>query len=177
MASKKNKEIVLAGRNIYLDSHNRSVYYRKSNKTGYIIKSEYAPEYSTLSKRYFLGILTMIVFYAFIPSFLTAIGFGVAATAILSWRFYGKFLPKLPQVKNFVPEKRLKRIEALASEETGRLLTLALLYIVLAVLIVLRLQEIEIDMVYSTITYILCVAILFYSGFHFYAIYYKKKHQ
>lgn len=176
MAKRKNTEIVLAGRNIYIDEHDRYVYFNKRDNFGYIIKSEYAQEYQTLSKRAFFGLLAGIVLYAFLENIAIAAFVGILTYLVLVLRFYKKFLPKLPQVKGFVPEKHMKRIDVLASDDSGRLLLKAILFVALAILLPLRALEIQTKDIYLYIVYLISAGAIVYALIHVYAVFYKKKH-
>lgn len=175
MAKKQDKDIVLAGRNIYIDDHDRYVYYSKSTNTGHIIKQIDAKEYLTYSKRFFFGLLAGIVIYAFLENLMIAAVIGIATYAVLEYRFRSKFLPRLPEVKNFVPERHLKRIEVIASDEVKRLLLKAFLFIALAVLLPLRAMEMNAEGLNLYLFYIIAVGAVIYAIIHLYAIYYKKQ--
>lgn len=175
---KKNTETVLQGRNIYRDKHNRYVYYRKSNHTGYVVTPDKYQSFQMMGMRYILGITTTALIYSFHVDIWIAAIIGIILISILEFQFRFRMLPNLTQIPNFDTSDKAGVIENLATKaDKPKLIILGILYLTFAILFVL----LGIEQNYRELPIWICIGIIcigafYYSILHFLAAAYKKTH-
>ena len=82
------QKILLEGKNIYRDKHNRAIYYVKREDRGYRIRQEYESTFQMLSMRYLVGVLVFIFAYLlFELNIILSIALGLIATLFMQYRF------------------------------------------------------------------------------------------
>jgi len=134
----KNQKII-SGKNIYKDDKGRDVLYIKSKKIGYVIQEKDQKGYTLYSNRYLIAIIAGILAANFDIPIIYCIIATIAIAVFLEIRFRTSFLPTLVQLTNFIPTENISTLDALIQEkDKTRTLTLAILYILFAVLIVLN---------------------------------------
>ncbi|MDH6366500.1 MULTISPECIES: hypothetical protein [unclassified Breznakia] len=132
------KEIVLNGRNIYYDKHNRAIYYNKRTKTGYIIPNELTSRYQALSYRYTIGLIAFVFCQSLFNfniwmSLLVAVG----GYGYMEWN-YRKFLSRTTQIKSFNPSNARPSVSEAKNIDTGGLILRVCLYIALSILLIIN---------------------------------------
>ena len=171
---------VLSGFSVYHDDKNRTIYYNRLNHRGYVIKPRDFTTFRTFSKRLFAALAVIVLMFSFENAFNTMpyipIGVGILVYAIMQFKFYS-FLHQCTMVANFDPKKAYGQIQILSVTPMRSLLLRALLYILLAVLIVYHtLTNLE----YTTLTLALVIAFAVYAVFQsvilIAAAFYKKNH-
>lgn len=174
----RNKEVVLQGRNIYRDKHNRYVYYKKSNHVGYVITPEKYSTFQMIGMRYILGVTAAALIYSFHVDVLIAALIGVVIIGALEFQLRFRLLPHLTQIPDFDVSDKPGVIENLADKaDTGKLILLGVLYLVFAALFVLLAIENEYDEVVIWICCgAICIGAIYYAALHFLAARYRLKH-
>ncbi|MFV0381723.1 MAG: hypothetical protein ACK5KR_05840 [Breznakia sp.] len=138
MANKK--ELPFEGKMIYIDKKNRSIYYRKRSKMGYVIPYEKQSTFRTLSLRYMIGIVTIVFVHSvIIDNMFIAGAAGILATALLELRFQ-KLIQSCAQIPNFDLSKATPSIKVPAAKESKNILILrGILFVAFAVLMIVNL--------------------------------------
>ena len=140
MGKKTQKvQIRLSGQNIYTDKKNRTIYYDFISKQGYIVDKKHENQALFFKNRF------AVIFFAAIlcaGTFLTwlqaAIVFAVALV-LAEFKFRKSFLKELEVAKDIDFERRLSPIKYIVeNKEKNKVIMLAILYIVFAVLVVLN---------------------------------------
>ncbi|OCN03447.1 hypothetical protein A4S06_05725 [Erysipelotrichaceae bacterium MTC7] len=132
------KEIVLNGRNIYYDKHNRAIYYNKRSQTGYIVPSELTSRFQILSFRYAISLIVLIFCQLlFELNIWISILIAVLSCAYMEWH-YRKLLSRMTQIKNFNPELATSSTKEAAKLDTGGTLLRFGLYAALSILLVVN---------------------------------------
>jgi len=129
----------LSGMHIYEDEKGRIIYYQPRKMTGYIIKEENVKTYRTLSNRYIIAILAVLVLYIALgdeglPIWVCGV-IGVGVLLLLEYRFHMVFLPSLAQLQHFIPKEKPGVVAALAQQQSWRLICKALIYPVFGILL------------------------------------------
>lgn len=180
MVEKQNVQhkIVVKGRNIYYDEKGRCIYFHKRKNIGYILLEENIKSYTMYSQRYYLAfiavILSNLVFERLANVFILSFIIGVAVLLILEFRFQKSFLPSLGQLKNFQPKVKLTYIQTLAQDDTWKIITKAILFPLVGVLIILNNQMKETTLEYSIIGYVALLIGVIISIFHIQALLSKR---
>ncbi|HJA13044.1 MAG TPA: hypothetical protein H9799_08900 [Candidatus Mediterraneibacter merdipullorum] len=143
MSKKKSKKPVekirLSGRNIYTDKKGRTIFYDLVTKKGYLVDK--ASENSAV---FYKNRLVIILFAAILfgATFLTKIQALIAwavMMALAEFAFRKVFLKKLEPVTDVDFERRVSALQyIIENKERGRVIALAFLYLLFAVLIVLN---------------------------------------
>lgn len=170
----------VSGMHIYEDDKGRKIYYQPRKMIGYVIQQEHVRTYTTMANRYMMtmiaGILSYMVLEYWNQPVLFAIPIALAVLIFMEIRFRTKFLPALVQLHNFVPKKKASKVANLATQEQWRLLSKAILYPTLGILLLLNfyLKDVSIPMYY--IGGIILIITLLFGGFQVYALLYKRKY-
>lgn len=165
---KQTESIRLSGRNIYTDKQNRTIYYDKVTKKGYLIESKQVQAASFYKNRFVIAVIAAILLAATILTPVQSVIAGAVMLVLAELAFRLSFLKKLEPVDNVDFEKRVSALQYIVEEKgKGRVLSLAILYLVAAVLVVLNALEQQ----YDTPAMILsgCVALIgiYFSVLHF----------
>lgn len=138
MAYEKNQIVPVTGRNIYIDDHNRTIYYNKKSKVGYVITQDKAPQFRSYSFRFGAGIGAAALFLVFNLPALLAVVFGLAVTLVLDYRFKHSYLESCTQITNFKPTEKIQYIETLSQDDEKKILIKIVLYFALTILLPLN---------------------------------------
>lgn len=142
MAKKGKKTIInkkaaaAGGINIYHDDKNRQVYLNRLDHTGYVIDGQ-DKLFRTYSSRFFIGIVAAVMAYMFEIPTLFSVLIGIVAYFLMEFKFR-KFLKTLPQIPNFVPEKRDSTIVAESNLAMNKIVIKIILFLSLSVLLVIN---------------------------------------
>ena len=135
----KDKNHIVAGRNIFLDDKGRTVLYVKSSKTGYVIQEKDKKNYNLYSNRYVLSFSGGVLASTFNIPILYCLAIILATVAFLEYRYRYHFLSSLVQLTNFTPKNNLSTLDSMvAANEKKKNLLLGILYFVFGVLIILN---------------------------------------
>ena len=174
----KNREIVLQGRNIYRDKHNRFVYYQKRTKTGFVVSADKLSKFQFLNARYVLGICVIALAYSFHLGIVWSSALGIAIMLVMELMFRFQMLPSLTQIPNFDVTGKPGQLENLANSlSRGRLYLLSVLYVVFAVLFVLLGFENDYDQAYWILVAIVCLGCAYFAIIHIRAAHYQAAHK
>lgn len=133
------KEVVLTGRNIFIDKRKRVIYYNRRNKVGYVISSGSESNYQLLNVRYVIAVIAFIFAYLlFHVNIFISIAISILTAALLEYR-YRKLLDSYTQISRFDYENAEKSINAPTSYTNGALIIRIALYLALAILIIVNL--------------------------------------
>lgn len=132
------KEIVLNGKNIYYDKHNRAIYYNKRKQTGYVIPSDATQRYQVLSYRYAIALVAFI-FCELLFNLNHWMSLLIAALSFvyMEWH-YRKLLARFTQIKSFNPSAARASTKEAKKIEKGGLILRICLYIALSILLVVN---------------------------------------
>lgn len=171
----------LTGLRIYTDDKGRTIYYQPRTLTGYVISSTDVASYRTLSKRFVLGIIGIILTTLFtdeLPySWLISIAVGLGIYLFMEYRFRTKFLKSLVQLHNFIPKEKPSFLESLAKETIQRLLLKAVLYIAFGILLLADVYlDMKPDLFILVMIWVISIGAVFMGILNIYAIFYQKKH-
>ncbi len=129
------QNILIEGRNIYFDRHNRPVYYVKSQKRGYRISSDMEKQFKTLNSRLVIAVIMFIFLYLIfnINIYISAAA-SLAGLGFLEYRFR-KLLSNCTIIENFEPKKDSKT-NLSTDTSVGGLVLRMVLYLVCGVLLI-----------------------------------------
>lgn len=170
------QRILLEGRNIYRDKHNRAIYYVKRQQRGYRIRQEDENTFQSLSLRYLAGILVFIFAHIlFELNTVFSIVIGAAVTIFMEYRFR-KFLSNCTILEHYVPNE--KESKSMISVETSfkSLYLRAVLYILCAILLVINAYSLYADkdqIQLLALSLVVAVVVLFF-GLKYVEIIFKK---
>ena len=175
MGKKKNskpaEKIRLSGRNIYTDKRKRTIYYDFVTKQGYLIEKKNENSALFYKNRFVVILFAAILFGATFLTVLQAVIAGAVMLALAEIAFRRSFLKKLEPVTDVDFEKRVSALEYIVTrKEKSRVIALAVLYLVFAVLVLLNAYQEE----YGTglLIFSACLAIVgvYFSVLHIIAL-------
>lgn len=144
MAKKStNQSANVRGLNIYKDAFGRSIFYDRLTNAGYLITPKDANLYTLYSKRFIIPIfIFVLIFESTIAGFTLGLTESIfvclAAVMMMEILFRFHYLKGLTMIPNFKPTAREDFMTRMTKDlPKGMLLYKAILYFVLAVLIVL----------------------------------------
>lgn len=140
MSFLQQKEVALFGRNIFKDKHNRVIYYHPVLKTAYKIAPQNERTLKSLQARYLLVFTIFACFYIIIyQNLLLSILIGLAALVVFEMRLLN-LLKNSTKLTLFKREQYINTLSnQLDNTDSTAILFRALLYLVLAVLLVIYL--------------------------------------
>lgn len=138
MSFLQRKQIPLFGKNIYLDKHNRIIYFHPIQKMAYRISPENEKSLKSLQERYLISITVFFCFYAFFYRNLVAsILLGIGALIIFELRLL-KLLKNSTKLTLFKKQQYINTLEQQINNTTkSSLIIRSILYIILAVLLII----------------------------------------
>ena len=160
--------IRLSGRNIYTDKQNRTIYYDWVTKQGYLIEKKNESAALFYKNRFAVILMAAILFGATFLTVIQAVIAGAVMLVLAEAVFRLSFLKKLEPVRDVDFEKRVSGLQYIVNEKSkGRTLMLAVLYLLLAVLVILN----AVDQEYGTglMVFSGCIAAIgvYFSLLHF----------
>ncbi|MFV0479918.1 MAG: hypothetical protein ACK5LZ_05045 [Anaerorhabdus sp.] len=145
MAQKKTAR-PLSGYNLYQDDRGRNILYIKRKELGYLIQEKDESKYFFYKNRFMYVFVAIILGLNFSIPPLVCVGVGIVALGLMEYQYRFKFLPTLTQITNFKPDKKRTFISSIQeSHDKGRILLLAVLYILLAILLFLNARELNLS--------------------------------
>ena len=169
------QNILIEGRNIYYDKHNRPIYYVKRQKRGYRISSELERQYKVLSSRIIIALIMFIFLYLmFKVNIYISIILSILAYIFLEFRFR-KLLNNCVIIENFEPHKDSKSNLSTDTPLNGLILR-AVLYLLCGVLLIIN-AHISPDIVGDTALQVVSDVIgicSFYFAVRYIIVIYKK---
>lgn len=181
--NKKNQQEasqVLSGFSVYHDEKNRTIYYNRLTRRGYVIKPRDFGTFRTFNMRLFAAFAVIVLLFSLENAFTSMpyipIAIGIIVYAVMQYKF-SSFLKQCTMVAHFDPKKAYGQIQILSVTPVKSLFLRALLYIVLAILIVYHtLTNLE----YTTLTLVIVIAFAIYACFQalvlIAAAFYKRSH-
>lgn len=171
--TKKDDHQKVTGIHVYYDTKDRPIYFDVFTKTGYLIK-DVEKTYNFYSMRFAIGIIGAIISYAFSLPLTFCAGIGIVLYLFMEFQFR-RFLKNLTAFKNFVPQKKVGRIEAETTLESNKIALKGFLFLVLAVLLVLNCIQEQYTGIIMGINYLLALAAVGMALFEAYAFMKKPK--
>jgi len=160
----KNQD--LKYQNIYLDKHNRYIYFDKKNKTGIIIPEIDLRRWQIYKMRYLIPILVGYLVYN-IFSFPIWIAVISAIVLLIFLEFsYRKMIKDYVIINNYQPEEEFNRQAEIAKEERWKVILRAILYLTLAVLLIVFIFVEERELI--TIDNAIIVVVALYCFYNFF---------
>lgn len=164
----QKESIRLSGRNIYTDKQNRTIYYDRVTRKGYLIEGRHVQAAAFYKNRFVIAVIAAILLAATILTPIQSVIAGAVMLVLAELAFRLSFLKKLEPAENIDFEKRVSALQYIVEEKgKGRVLSLAVLYLIAAALVVLN----ALDQQYDTPAMILsgCVALIgiYFSVLHF----------
>ena len=165
---KARESIRLSGRNIYTDKQNRTIYYDWVTKQGYRVEKKNENAALFYKNRFAVILMAAILLGATFLTVPQAVVAGAVMLVLAELTFRLSFLKKLEPVKDIDFEKRVSGLQYIVTEKPkGRVLLLAVLYLLLAVLVILN----AVDQDYGTglMVFSGCIAAIgvYFSVLHF----------
>ena len=142
--SKKKKavpveKIRLSGRNIYTDKKGRIIFYDMITKTGYLVDKKHENSAVFFKNRFVVILFAAILFGATFLSWMQAVIAWAVMMALAEVAFRKVFLKELEPARDINFEKRVSALQyIIENKEKGRVIVLAVLYFLFAVLVVLN---------------------------------------
>lgn len=142
MGKKKNTQkaqIRLSGQNIYTDKKNRTIYYDFVTKQGYIVDKKHENQALFFKNRFAVILFAAILCAGTFLTWLQAAIVFAVAIVLAEVKFRKSFLKQLEVAQDIDFERKLSPIKYIVeNKEKNKVMMLAILYIVFAVLIVLN---------------------------------------
>lgn len=144
MSSRKKKavpaeKIRLSGRNIYTDKKGRTIYYDFVTQKGYLVDKKSENSAVFYKNRIVVILFAAILFAATFLSVIQAVIAWAVMMALAEFAFRRSFLKKLEPVTDVDFERRVSALHYITeNKEKGRVVVLAVLYLVFAVLVILN---------------------------------------
>ena len=133
------EKIRLSGRNIYTDKRGRTIYYDLVTRRGYLIDKANENSAVFYKNRFVVILFAAILFGATFLSWLQALIAWAIMMALAEFAFRRVFLKKLDPVTDVDFERRVSALQyIIENKERGRVIVLAFLYLLFAVLIILN---------------------------------------
>lgn len=133
----KNTAIQVSGRNIYTDKHNQIIYFDRKTKTGYLIPASEYQKLNLLQNRYVFSFILAVFLNLFLQIGILFTVFAFVVALIGFEITLKKLLRSCTQYPNFEPVNHVNSMEFLVSKGKKKLMLLAFLYLLLAILFVI----------------------------------------
>lgn len=170
-------DIVLGGFNIYHDHKNRTIYYNRFNKKGYVIRLDDMRLYRVYSARFIIALAAAVLLFTFTDTFLAipaiAIGLGVIVYAVMEYKFR-MLLRGCTMLANFNPKEAYGQFQILSIDAMGRLVTKIILFLALGVLLILNAYDQGYEGAALFISWVFAAYAAIEAIVQIIAIYYKK---
>lgn len=143
MGKKRSKKPVekirLSGRNIYTDKRGRTIFYDMVTKKGYLVDKANENSAVFYKNRFVIILFAAILFGATFLTWVQALIAWAVMMALAEFAFRKVFLKKLDPVTDVDFERRVSALQYIVeNKERGRVIVLAFLYLLFAVLIILN---------------------------------------
>lgn len=179
MANKQNtqnEKKVVGGWNVYLDRNGQTVMVDFITKSAYIIRPKNENSFTLYHNRIALAIALGMVLISFMNDWKIPLLASVFFFAILEFRYRRSWLPSLPIVKNFKPEKKIGFVDSLvASNKVSRYVMLFILYLAFGILLVINGYQIQASLTIMVINYCVLVGCIYLASCYLRAIIKIKK--
>lgn len=173
-----NNKNIVSGRNIYTDSHGRTVFYSSMRKQGFVVKAGTETAFKAFSNRFLVGFIAIVfleIFFLHNLIFSIPAGIGVYAYMEYRWR---KLLNSYTMIQDFKPDEHESSFQMIVNMDTGAIVLRSVLYIALSICLILNIYvtpEIESSILLTVSSYFLSVLALYMAGRYIYAISKKSK--
>lgn len=135
----EKKKVVLSGRDIYYDKHNRAIYYNKRSKIAYVVPKNSESMFQNLRNRYVIGIIAFVFSeMLFKINIWISLAIAIGCIAFMEYK-YRKSLSEMTQLRNFKPETSKSSMDSMREMDKGALVLRCVLYLALAVLLIVNL--------------------------------------
>ena len=177
MGSKKKKQqpvehIRLSGRNIYTDKKGRVIFYDMITKKGYLVDKAHENSAIVFKNRWVLILFAAILFGATFFTWMQALIAWAVMMAVGEAVFRLNFLKKLEQVTDIDFDRRQTALQYIIENKSkGKIILLAVLYLLLAVLIILNAYTEEYDTKMWVLSGLVSLVGFYFSLLHIIAIF------
>lgn len=137
--STPHETIRLSGRNVYTDKKKRTIYYDVLTKQGYLIHKQHENRMLFFKNRFVIILFAAILCAGTFLNWTQAVLAGAITAVLVELYFRLSFLKTLEVVDDVDFERRVSALQYIIENKSqGKVLALAILYLVFAVLIVLN---------------------------------------
>lgn len=168
----------VAGINIYKDSRNRTVYFDRLTKDGYVITAHNVNQYNFYSKRFLIPLIA----FALLSTLNVGgykLGFGKAALIclgiiiVMEYLFRFRFLKSLTTIPNFRPEKKKPYLQQIIDSNTNKFVIFlkAILYLALGIIFIYYAYLSNYDLVEWFVAGTVSIAAIWYGIIYFCALF------
>lgn len=176
--NKQEQKNKVTGRNIYIDKHDRTIYYNKRKRQGFVIKPGTETQFKAFYNRYILGFIAIVFLeILFLHNLIFSIPLGVAAIIYMEFKWH-KLIDSYTMIQDFEPNEHRSSFDYIIGLDTNALILRIVLYIALSVCLVLNIYtnpEIENNMILVIASYIVAALGLYMAARFIYALSKKKK--
>lgn len=176
--NKQEQKNKITGRNIYIDKHDRTIYYKKSKKQGFVIKPGTETQFRTFSNRYILGFIAIVFLeILFLHNLVISVSLGAAAIIYMEYKWH-KLIDSYTMIQDFEPNEHRSSFEYIIKLDSSALILRIILYVALSICIVLNIYsnpDIESNIILVISSYIVAALGLYMAGRFIYALSKKKK--
>lgn len=176
--NKQEQKNKVTGRNIYIDKRERTIYYKKTKKQGFVIKPGTETQFKAFYNRYILGFIAIVFLeILFLHNLVISIPLGLVAIIYMEFK-WRKLIDSYTMIQDFEPNEHRSSFDYIIGLDTSALILRIVLYIALSVCLVLNIYtnaEIENNILLVIASYIVAALGLYMAGRFIYALSKKKK--
>ena len=168
MASKQKQKITLSGRNIYQDKRGRNVWYDMFTKKFLYIDESDENKLFIYKNRFAIVIFAAILGYEYLYSSTMAVA-GAAVLGLVGFEIYyrTKVFAKMKEAKGITKKDNISHLETILTTKTKqKILTLLVLYTLLAVLLVVNTFLEDYSMAINVICYLISAGSAYFALMH-----------
>ena len=169
--STPHETIRLSGRNVYTDKRKRTIYYDRLTKQGYLIHKQNENRMLFFQNRFVIILFAAILCAGTFLSWTQAVLAGVITAVLVEVYFRMSYLKKLEVAEDVDFERRVSSLQYIIDNKSrSKVVALAVLYLLFAVLIVLNAYMEQYSMGLNVLSGLLAVVGLYCSILHMVAL-------
>lgn len=166
-----HETIRLSGRNVYTDKRKRTIYYDRLTKQGYLIHKQNENRMLFFQNRFVIILFAAILCAGTFLSWTQAVLAGVITAVLVEVYFRMSYLKKLEVAEDVDFERRVSSLQYIIDNKSrSKVIALAVLYLLFAVLIVLNAYMEQYSMGLNVLSGLLAVVGLYCSILHMVAL-------
>lgn len=162
----------LAGRNIYTDKKDRTIFYHFFSKKGYIIPEEDTAKFYVYKNRFAVIIISMVIFSDYFSNWFILLPCGIALWLVMELYFYYSFFNKLRVSSSQATLQKKSLLHTIIqSKQKGKTILKTILFFALSVLIVINSYLQDASITTYIITAIISLGSAYYGFMHLYGFF------